>query len=337
MSRAAVLLLAVIAACSSSSAVDERAQPLAEPPKDAIAKTADNGPVKVEVRVWPAKPTLDDAIYLRLDITAPAGIAVDAPFQQTGEQLGRFRVVEFAKDAQPSSDGGQHHIQTYTLEAASSGRHRVPPLRLEMTDSRAEAKQTGTQEILTEEIPLEIEPVKEAAVGAELKPATGALDPDVGGTPWSTILLIVSIAMVLAGGSVVGVRAVLATRRRAAQRSAYDDAIAKLRALESRGAPSADEADSWFVELSAIVRTYLERRYEIRAPELTTEEFLQEAARAERLTSEHRGLLSSFLDRCDRVKFAGYRPDAQESIDSLAGARVFVEDTRVREQSEAAA
>jgi hypothetical protein len=117
----------------------------------------------------------------------------------------------------------------------------------------------------------------------------------------------------------------------AAQRSAYDDAVAKLRTLEDRGAPAADGADAWFVELSAIVRSYLERRYEIRAPELTTEEFLLEAARSGRLSGEHRSLLEAFLERCDRVKFAGYRPDADESMASLKSARAFVEDTRLRE------
>src|SRR6185312_15161858 len=82
---------------------------------------------------------------------------------------------------------------------------------------------------------------------------------------------------------------------------------------------------------SAIVRAYLERRYEIRAPELTTEEFLQEAVRARGLTAEHRAQLTAFLERCDRVKFAGYRPDETESLATLDAARAFVEDTRLRE------
>ena len=83
--------------------------------------------------------------------------------------------------------------------------------------------------------------------------------------------------------------------------------------------------------LSAIVRRYLEQRYEIRAPELTTEEFLQVAIARPELSAEHRGLLRSFLERCDRVKFAGYRPDADESLATLKAARGFVEDTRLRE------
>ena len=100
-----------------------------------------------------------------------------------------------------------------------------------------------------------------------------------------------------------------------------------------RGAPTTDHADSWFVELSAIVRSYLERRYDIRAPELTSEEFLQVAARSQELTAAHRTQLSQFLERCDRVKFAGYRPESSESIDTLAAARAFIEDTRLRDDT----
>ena len=96
-------------------------------------------------------------------------------------------------------------------------------------------------------------------------------------------------------------------------------------------APAAETADAWFVELSAIVRRYLEQRYDIRAPELTTEEFLLVATARPELTADHRRLLTSFLERCDRVKFAGYRPAAGESMATHEAARGFVEDTRLVE------
>ena len=51
-----------------------------EPAKDAISKTTEVGPVKATIKVWPAKPTLGDAIYARLEIDAPSGISIDAPF-----------------------------------------------------------------------------------------------------------------------------------------------------------------------------------------------------------------------------------------------------------------
>jgi hypothetical protein len=188
----------------------------------------------------------------------------------------------------------------------------------------------GTQELLTEEIPLEIAPVPDTATGADLKPPRGALDPRVGGVNKLVLLGGASALLIVVAGGILLYRALRVRRRIAQQRSAYDEAVTALRALEDRGAPGAADADAWFVELSAIVRRYLEQRYEIRAPELTTEEFLQVATARPELREEHRGLLSSFLERCDRVKFAGYRPDAEESLATLAAARGFIEDTRLR-------
>jgi hypothetical protein len=332
--RLAPLALVAVMACNNSSPLDERKPDGMHPSKDAIKKTSDHGPAKATVTVWPPKPTLGDPIYLRVEIDAPAGVQIDAPFQEAGDQrLGRFKVVGFAKDTQHKPDGGSHHEQTYTLEAPTSGKHRVPPLRMEMVDSRGDTgKKAGTQEILTEEVPLDIAPVNMDAVGKELRAAVGPLDPDVGGPPWMLILLALSGGAVLASASLLLVRAARARKRIAEKKSAYEEAIAKLRALEKRGAPETEGADAWFVELSAIVRSYLEHRYDIRAPELTTEEFLQVASRAPELTSGHRSQLSLFLERCDRVKFAGYRPDSQESIDTLSAARGFVEDTRLMDE-----
>jgi hypothetical protein len=329
-----LVVLAMLAACSGSSLLDSQQPAKVEPAKDAISKSTENGPVKATVRVWPAKPTLGESIYLRLDIDAPAGISVDAPFQEAGDQrLGRFKVVGFVRDTQRKADGGQHQEQTYTLEAPTSGKHRVPPLRLEMVDSRGDAgKQAGKpQEVLTEEVPLDIAPVKTEDIDAKLHAVAGKLDPEVGGTPWILIIVLAGGGLVVATGSFFLWQLWRARRRIAVKRSAYDEAVGKLRALEQRGAPTGEQADAWFVELSAIVRSYLEHRYEIRAPELTTEEFLQVASRAPELTAAHRTQLSQFLERCDRVKFAGYRPESNESIDTLAAARAFVEDTRLRE------
>lgn len=338
MRRALILVFAI--ACSSSSPLDETTNAgRLEPTKDALTKTTENGPAKATVSVWPPKPQLGEPIYLRLDIDAPAGVQIDAPFQEAGDQrLGRFKVVGFVRDSHRNADGSLHQEQTYTLEAPTSGKHRVPPLRLEMVDSRGDAgKQAGTQEMLTEEVPLDIAPVATAAIAKDLRPAAGKLDPDVGGTSWTTILLLISVGAIVLSASLLLVRGWRSRRRIAAKKSAYEDAITKLRSLEARGAPAADVADAWFVELSAIVRSYLEHRYDIRAPELTTEEFLQAASRAPELTSAHRTQLSQFLERCDRVKFAGYRPDSNESIDTLAAARAFIEDTRLRDETKGVA
>jgi hypothetical protein len=302
--------------------------PSDQPPPEAISKVTENGPVKATVQVWPAKPTHGDAIHLRLTIEAQAGVTVVAPFED--EALGRFQVSAYDHDTKRRDDGATVEVQRYTLDSPGSGKQRIPPLRLEVSDARGKAPGTTT-ELLTEEIALEIAAIDPARASEPLAAARGPLPFEVGGTRWWLVaLIVIGGAGVLVGG-VAAYRAMRQASVRRARVSAYEDAVARLAALEQRGAPDASSADAWFVELSGIVRRYLEGRFGVRAPELTTEEFMHEARRAGGLGGEHRELLTAFLERCDRVKFAGYRPDSDESLATLKAARAFVEDTRLRE------
>ena len=331
------LLALALAALVLTGACGRRHAPAAEgPPKptpEAITKVSENGPVKATVKVWPPAPELGDPLYLELTIEAGPGVTVAAPFEDEG--LGRFAALGWVHDTRRKDDGGTVEVQTYTLEPPGSGKHRIPPFRLLVTDARAAGSGSGSNaaasELLTDEIPIAVAPVDPTRAKEPLAPARGALPIVVGGLAWWMIAGLVVAALIAIGAVVWGVRAY---RRQAVVRqrvSAYEIAVRRLAALERGGAPDETGLDDWFVELSAIVRHYLEDRFALRAPELTTEEFLQEARRAAGLSSAHREQLSAFLERCDRVKFAGYRPDADESLATLAAARAFVEDTRLRE------
>ena len=74
------------------------------------------------------------------------------------------------------------------------------------------------------------------------------------------------------------------------------------------------------------MRRYIEDRHAVRAPELTTEEFLLEARRSVAFSAAHRDLLSAFLANCDQVKFARYSPREDESRSALEVARRFLSE-----------
>jgi hypothetical protein len=81
------------------------------------------------------------------------------------------------------------------------------------------------------------------------------------------------------------------------------------------------------VLVSDTVRWYLEERFNFRAPERTTEEFLHELQGTNLLTPDQKQSLSEFLERCDLVKFAKYEP-AQPELQDLHGSAVrLVEET----------
>jgi len=327
MRRGLLVLCLLGAACGGGGGPAATAWP--DPPKDAVTKVTESGPVKATVQVWPAKPTLGDPMWLRLTVESAANVAATVPVDI--DALGRFAVTGWDRRDDRKPDGALVQVRSYELAAPSSGKQRIPPLRIEILDQRGTSTSTSTSaiELLTDEVPIEIAPVLAAKTSAELRAARGELDPEVGRKPWWPYATAAAVALVLAVGGVVGLRRLRERRAVLARLSAYDHAIARLTALEAKGAPDEAATDGWFVELSSIVRRYLEDRFGLRAPELTTEEFLQEARRAPALTPAHREQLTAFLEECDRVKFAGYRPGADESIATLRAARAFIDDTRV--------
>ncbi len=336
-SRVGIALLALLAACGDDGGIpgeEERKAP--EPPPEAMSRETEHGPVKARVQLWPTSPRLGDDIYLRLTVESRPGTEVVAEFEH--EALGRFRVIDWDRDGGRKGDGTQLEIQTFTLEAPGSGKYRVPPLRVAFTAPPAGDKaQVLPEELLTEELPIEVAPVDPTRATEALAPARATLKPSRTTDYTYAYMAASGVLAAAAIGAAFVLGRVRRQRELRSQVSAYDLAMASLHYLAKRGAPEGDAVDAWFVELSAIVRRYLEGRYGVRAPELTTEEFLQEARRAANLPASQRELLEQFLERCDRVKFAGYRPDAAESMATLEAARAFVEDTRLRAEPGVAA
>lgn len=82
------------------------------------------------------------------------------------------------------------------------------------------------------------------------------------------------------------------------------------------------------VEVSQIIRVYLEQQFKLHAPERTTEEFLAELQDSSLLGLDQKRTLADFLMRCDLVKFARYEPGEPE-LRSLYDAAVrLVEETQ---------
>jgi hypothetical protein len=73
-----------------------------------------------------------------------------------------------------------------------------------------------------------------------------------------------------------------------------------------------DQPKPFCVLVSDTVRVYLEKRFDFRAPDRTTEEFLYELKATDRLLPDQKESLGEFLSVCDMVKFAKYEPGKPE-------------------------
>jgi len=112
--------------------------------------------------------------------------------------------------------------------------------------------------------------------------------------------------------------------------SAHEIALGDLRALRDGALFRESRLGEFYVELSNVMRAYLEARFALRAPEMTTEEFLQAAHRGSEMTGEERGSLQIFLCEADLVKFARMHPNSDDADRAWTAAESFVRATAIQ-------
>ncbi|MFH0732366.1 MAG: hypothetical protein V2A72_05545 [Candidatus Omnitrophota bacterium] len=112
------------------------------------------------------------------------------------------------------------------------------------------------------------------------------------------------------------------------KRPAHEIAYEALQALKLKNLPGQGRIKEYYIELSWIARIYIENRFNIRAPEMTTEEFLFFLRESEVLSGAHKNLLKEFLTLCDIVKFAKYAPLQNQIDDSFDAAKRLVDETK---------
>lgn len=116
----------------------------------------------------------------------------------------------------------------------------------------------------------------------------------------------------------------------------HERALRLLRRLKEKDYISNGNFELFYVELSNIVRHYIEDRFHLRAPELTTEEFIREAIQSKRLSSEHQKVTADFLEQSDLVKFARHTPQADDMRTAYDTAEHLVKETIPKQTAEEA-
>ncbi|HHD57068.1 MAG TPA: DUF4381 domain-containing protein [Desulfobulbaceae bacterium] len=111
--------------------------------------------------------------------------------------------------------------------------------------------------------------------------------------------------------------------------SAGEQALAAL--SSTRALMSPDQSRAFAVQVAEILRTYIEQRFHVFRPNLTTREFLQSLTRQADMKDSpllaYDSLLKNWLNHCDMVKFARYRLTEDEMKQMLAQVRQFIETT----------
>ncbi len=112
-------------------------------------------------------------------------------------------------------------------------------------------------------------------------------------------------------------------------KSPWQLAYERLEALKGQNYPALGQVKEYYYELSDIIRHYLEDRFSMKAPEMTTPEFLWFLKGSNDLIQEHKELLSDFLNSCDMVKFAKYGSSIKEMEEGFLSAKKLIDETKL--------
>ena len=264
--------------------------------------------------------TIGDPIRYTISVTAAADIEVEIPL--LGEQVGDFTVLDFG-ELPPRDENGQVVTgRWFRLTTFETGQHLLPGPTIRYRHHGERERIDGNDISITV-----VSLLAEAGQNSELRDIK---PPEALPFDWRPYGLVAVAGLVLAG---LGGGLFVYLRRPApavapAALPASQVALEALRRLHARGLIEKQQFETYYVSLSAIVREYLENGLNLRAPEMTTEEFLSAAARDRQLSAVQQERLAEFLSQADLVKFARHRPGPEESEAAYRAARRFVEETR---------
>src|SRR5205085_4236011 len=124
--------------------------------------------------------------------------------------------------------------------------------------------------------------------------------------PWTWVFWLVGVVLALALITTV----VILLIKKQKQRAIVSPVPPHIRARQKLEAALLLIGDprAFAIAVSDAVRVYLEERFQLRAPERTTEEFLRDLQKTSVLTEQQKESLSAFLEQCDLVKFARFEP-----------------------------
>lgn len=100
-------------------------------------------------------------------------------------------------------------------------------------------------------------------------------------------------------------------------RTSEEIALDALEILKNKGLIQKGEYKQFHVEVSDIIRLYMEGKFRIQALESTTSELIAEFRQKRLIEENYISLLRRFLEVCDLVKFAKYIPSNEECTEVL--------------------
>jgi len=283
------------------------------------------GQVSVESRLDKSEVTVGELVKYEIIIRFSPELQVAAP--PAGINLGGFEIRNYEDFEPVLLDSIVEKRVEFTIAAYDTGMFVIPPTGIAyMTpDSVADVMMTDAVNIRVESV-----------LTGDDDDIRAIRDPL--GLPFNRrLVIIIAVAVVLAGIlGYIGYRYYRKRKegksffetRKEPDRPAHELALEDLQRLRDSTLIAEGRIKEYYIELSDILRLYLQRRYYKQFLEMTTTE-IKELLICEGIEEPVREKTGGVLDMCDFVKFAKFRPGVEDHERCLADAFDIVHETKI--------
>jgi len=272
------------------------------------------------------KVTIADTINYTVTVKASSDTEI---IQEPGQdKIGVFFVRDLKHKQTKDKQNNQIFTFSYQLAAFEVGKLAIPGYKIQYKQK----SETEYKTILSPPLEITVESVVGEDKDIQIKP----LKPKIG--VWQSFWLRLLLGLI---GAALIILLFIVLRKRKKEKSqipvfipAHIIAYRELEQLRNLNLLEKGQIEKYFEMLSGCLRRYLENRFNLRAPLMSTEEFLIKAKSSSSLNTEQKKSLKGFLQLSDLVKFARYGSSVPEAEGSYEAAKNFIDQTKQEDITE---
>jgi Domain of unknown function (DUF4381) len=272
---------------------------------------------RLAVRVEPSRTPGHAELTLTLEVEGPPLLEVQAPkLDELNDNWEDDRTTWASME-----QGRVTWTQVLRLSQTKPGRAPTPTLTVGFRESPTAPWQLAKWDRILRDVVDGLEPIQ----------TPPAVPPE--SLPWWLYVIPGAAVLVL-----VPVGLILRRYRKAAPAppTPGERALAELARVEDRHRNQASDSGWMHTQVSSLLRRYLAERFEVKALQQTTAEFLDSLGSVSQLSAEQQAVLRDVLQRCDQARFARVTTTPETCQALTEQVRAFVLDTASRDAGAAA-
>lgn len=314
-----MVLLCIVLSIATTGCSKNKTETVVEEKKP-LVEDMSWGPVKLTITASPAEVRYDSDILLTIRIESAPNIEVSTP--DLSDRLQGF-LLSGEYGGEPFTQDGVTIIEKHArMTPVLANEYRLAPMAIIYKDkSKIPAFENW---FATRPIVFHAAPSLKTDSSNNIR---DNINPVWIYPPFKTVSFWFVLVILAIGFCFLAWKFIRKLHREAQLRklSPKERALKELEFLLAKHLPEKNKIKEFYLELTMIVRSYIERAHDIHAPEQTTEEFLFAVSHDARFSKTVVETLKHFLEAADLVKFAAYRPDGHAIQSATETARTYID------------